>query len=328
VPLLTSTYNAPPLLRNADVHTVAASFLRFVRHVSYTRERIITPDNDFLDIDWLHNDSKKIALLVHGLEASAKMSYMKGMAEALHQAGYEVAAMNLRGCSGEMNKQLRAYHSGATDDVATVISHILQHHYYDEMVLVGFSLGGNLILKYLGEKGISLPPQIKKAVAISVPCDLEAAAMNLDRPKNFIYRRHFLRTLRKKAMFRILNNGLFRSGKRLSSIKTFRQYDNWFTAPLFGFTDASDYYSQSSSKQFIKHITIPTLILIAKDDPFFVEACFPYEECRHHANVFLETPEHGGHVGFILDVPWGKYYSEKRTIEFLRNDSTHNAVFP
>ncbi|HYV94437.1 MAG TPA: alpha/beta fold hydrolase [Chitinophagales bacterium] len=317
MPLLTSTYKAPLLLCNGDVNTIAAPFLRRVKHVKYMRERITTPDNDFLDIDWLNSDSKKIALIIHGLEASAKESYMKGMAKALYQSGYEVAAMNLRGCSGELNKQLRAYHSGSTDDIATVIRHILQNHYCDEMVLVGFSLGGNLALKYLGENGIALPSQIRKAMAISVPCDLEATAVHLDKPKNFLYRHRFLKTLKQKALLRIRNRGFPLDENKLSSIKTFRQYDNWFTAPLFGFTDASDYYSQSSSKQFIKRITIPTLILIAKDDPFFTEACFPYKECQDHEKVFLEMPEHGGHVGFILDVPWGNYYSEKRAIEFF-----------
>jgi len=227
--------------------------------------------------------------------------------------------MNLRGCSGELNKQVRAYHSGATDDVETVIRYVLTNHDCDEMVMIGFSLGGNLILKYLGENVPALPSQIKKAIAISPPCDLEAAALHLDRPVNFFYRHHFLRTLKQKALLRIRNHRFPLSEKKLSSVTTLVQYDDCFTAPLFGFDDALDYYRKCSSKHFLKNITIPALILTAKDDPFFTPPCFPFEECRNHPNVFLETPLHGGHVGFILNVPWGKYYSEERCFEFIHD---------
>src|SRR5437762_3487668 len=151
MPLSSSKYRAPFMLRNGHVQTIVASFFRNVTDVNYTRKRIYTSDDDFLDIDWLLRDSGKIAVIIHGLEASSQMHYVKGMARTLFNAGYQVAAMNLRGCSGELNKQVRAYHSGATDDVETVIRYILSNHDCDEMALVGFSLGGNLILKYLGE---------------------------------------------------------------------------------------------------------------------------------------------------------------------------------
>lgn len=319
MPLVASKYRAPFMLRNGHVQTIATSFFRKVRNVNYTRKRICTPDDDFLDVDWVLRDSRKIALIIHGLEASSQMDYIKGMAKTFFKAGYRVAAMNLRGCSGELNKQVRAYHSGSTDDVETVIREILSHHNCDEMVLVGFSLGGNLILKYLGENGAAIPSQIKKALAISAPCDLEATAFNLDRPLNYFYRHHFLRTLKQKALLRIRNHKFPLSEKKLSAVNTLLQYDDCFTAPLFGFDDALDYYRKCSSKHFLKNITIPTLILTAKDDPFFTPSCFPFEECRNHPNVFLETPLCGGHVGFILNVPWGKYYSEERAMEFIHN---------
>jgi uncharacterized protein len=319
VPLISSTYRAPLLLRQGDIHTIAQSLFRRVRGVSYSRERITTPDHDFLDIDWLHLESPKSAVLIHGLEASSQTSYIRGMAKALHQAGYQIAVMNLRGCSGELNLQLRAYHSGETDDVETVIRHVLIRGGCEELVLIGFSLGGNLILKYLGESGVGLHPQIKKAVALSVPCDLNAGATHLDSPRNFIYRNRFLRTLKHKALLRIRNHHFQVEEKKLLAVSTLREYDDVFTSPLFGFDDAGDYYRKCSSKQFIKDISIPTLILTAKDDPFFTEACIPFDECRNHPLVFLETPKHGGHVGFISDVPWGNYYSEKRTVEFCKS---------
>lgn len=322
MPLVASKYKAPFMLRNGNVQTIATSFFRIVRGVNYTRKRITTPDDDFLDIDWLLCDSRKIAVIIHGLEASSQMPYIKGMAKILFNAGYQVAAMNLRGCSGELNKQVRAYHSGTTDDVETVLDHILTNHDCDEIVIVGFSLGGNLLLKYLGEKGAAVPSQIKKAIAISVPCDLEAAAGNLDRQLNFFYRHHFLRTLKQKALLRIRNHRFPLSEQKLTSIKTLFQYDDCFTAPLFGFDNALDYYRKCSSKHFLKNIAIPTLILTAKDDPFFTNSCFPFDECRDHPNVFLETPLRGGHVGFILNVPWGKYYSEERVIEFIHHNES------
>ncbi|MEO5673813.1 MAG: alpha/beta fold hydrolase [Chitinophagales bacterium] len=320
MPLIKSQYRAPFLFRNGNLNTIAAAMLRQVKDAGYTRERIITPDDDFLDLDWLNSNSKKIALLIHGLEASAGTPYMKGMAKALFRAGYKAVAMNLRGCSGVTNHRLRAYHCGATDDVATVINHVLQHHECEELVLIGFSLGGNLVLKYLGENGNSIPPQIKKAMVISAPCDLEAASAKLDDHSNFIYRNRFLVTLRNKALERIHCHGFDLPEKDLASIKTFREYDDRVTAPLFGFADASDYYSKSSSKNFIQHITIPALILTARDDPFFTPACFPFEECHNHEKVILETPDHGGHAGFILDLPWGNYFSEQRAIEFFNDD--------
>lgn len=284
--------------------------------VKYRRERISTPDNDFIDIDWLDNTSSKIILLLHGLEASADSPYMKGMSKALHLAGYNIAAMNLRGCSGEVNSQVRSYHSGSTDDVALVIDHLLQNNHCESLMLVGFSLGGNLTLKYLGERN-SIDERISRAVAISVPCDLKACALHLDSRIPFIYRDRFLRTLKHKAGLRAGRLPFPLTRRQIKRLNTFLAFDDGYTSQLYGFTDANDYYTKSSSKQFIPHITIPTLILTALNDPFFTAACFPFEECKNSANVYLETPADGGHVGFCINFFAGTYYSEKRVLEFL-----------
>jgi len=317
VPVIESRYLCPWYLRNGHIHSISAALFRKVGDLSFSRERIKTPDDDFLDIDWVRNPSRRIVLLIHGLEASSNSSYIRGMTKALSEKRFSVAAMNLRGCSGEMNQQLRAYHSGATDDVDTVVNHILKSNACDELMLIGFSLGGNLVLKYLGEKGTTLPHQIKKAVTVSVPCSLAACADKLDQRVSFIYRNRFLKTLKQKAASRIHSHQFKQTEEKILSAKTLREYDDYFTAPLFGFKDASDYYRQCSSAQFIKHISVPTLILTSQDDPFFTADCLPFDECRDHPNVFLEAPEHGGHVGFIGDVPWGKYYSEERALEWL-----------
>ncbi len=282
---------------------------------------MVTPDADFIDIDWLRSASRRVAVIFHGLEGSTQAAYMKGMAKALFENGYQVAAVNLRGCSGEMNLKLKAYHSGATDDVATVINHVFSNIEYDEMVLVGFSLGGNLLLKYLGENLSLVSWKIKRAVAISAPCDLAAASANLDKPINIFYRNRFLKTLMQKALQRIRTHGFSLSEKELLRVRTLKTYDDCFTAPLFGFKDAADYYEKSSSRQFLHAIKIPVLILTAQDDPFFTPASLPFQECRIHKNVFLETPLHGGHVGFILDYSFKNYFSEQKTLEFLNGDN-------
>ncbi|MEP7127953.1 MAG: alpha/beta fold hydrolase [Chitinophagales bacterium] len=316
MPLINSTFRSPSYLPGGDLQSIMPAITRIVKGINYRRERINTPDADFIDIDWLDNDSTKIALVIHGLEASADSAYMKGMSKKLHANGFRVAAMNLRGCSGEVNRQVRSYHSGSTDDVEIVINHLLQNSPFETLMLVGFSLGGNLVLKYLGERS-EIPQQISSAVAISVPCDLEACALHLDQRIPFIYRDRFLKTLKQKAITRIGRLPFPATQKQIKSLSTFIEFDNYYTSRLYGFADASDYYTKSSSKQFIKNITIPTLILTALNDPFFTSECFPFEECRNSTNVFLETPDHGGHVGFCADLFTGNYFSEQRTLEFL-----------
>jgi predicted alpha/beta-fold hydrolase len=285
--------------------------------VNYKRERIVTSDEDFLDIDWHGAGNDKIALLIHGLEASADKPYMRGMAKALSTAGYKVAAMNLRGCSGETNYQPRAYHSGSTDDVETVINHILSRYELKELVLVGFSLGGNLVIKYLGEHKADLSYKLTRAVTISVPCDLEAGAIRLDKRLSFIYRDRFLKTLKSKLQQRSNNLPFSLRIDQIKAIRSLHDFDNLYTSRMHDFENAIHYYRSCGAKKFISDVTIPTLILTAKNDPFFTDACLPFEECENQPNVFLEVPEEGGHVGFCIDLMTGKYYSELRAVEFL-----------
>jgi predicted alpha/beta-fold hydrolase len=317
VPLITSNYKAPAYLPGGDLQTMAPALFRNVTGVHYRRERINTPDDDFLDLDRIDSDSTKVAVIVHGLEASADTPYIRGMGKLLHANGWNVVAMNLRGCSGELNSTARAYHSGSTDDLDTVITHILNKNNYRELALVGLSLGGNLVLKYLGEKGDKVPPQISRAVAISVPCDLAAGATQLDQRLPFIYRDRFLKTLKQKLRERHGQLPFPLSLSQIKKIKTLVEFDNVYTSRMYGFSDAADYYEKCSSQQFIGQIKLPVLILTAKNDPFFTHACLPYSVCEKHPTVFLETPATGGHVGFTINRINGKYYSEQRTLEFL-----------
>jgi predicted alpha/beta-fold hydrolase len=305
-------YQAPFFLFNAHLETIYPSLIRKVSLPSYTRERIATPDEDFLDLDWIRHGSDRLVIISHGLEGNSQRPYIKGMAKTMLHAGWDVLAWNYRGCSEEMNRQLRFYHSGATEDLHTVVQHATQQ--YSSIALVGFSLGGNLTLKYLGEA--TRPAQIKKAVAISVPMALESSCEKISQPDNWIYSRRFLKSLKEKILVKSSTMPAL-DGKTILLIKTLREFDDHYTGPLHGFRDAHDYYTRCSSLQFLPSIGIPTLILNAQNDPFLSPECYPANQLKNHAFVALETPERGGHVGFAQFRKNGVYWSEERAAQFL-----------
>jgi len=241
------------------------------------------------------------------------------MVRVLNKGGWDATALNFRGCSGECNKKLRFYHSGDTGDLQTVISHLSAQGRYSEIALVGFSLGGNVVLKYLGEREAGLPEVIRKAVAISVPCDLTSSSHRLAEPVNRLYLKRFLRMLRKKIRMKMAIMPDLISDDGYGSIKTFKEFDNRYTAPANGFENAEDYWKRASSKPFLRSISIPTLLINAADDPFLTEQCFPVEEARENPFLFVEIPDHGGHVGFVTFNRSGEYWSESRVLSFLRD---------
>lgn len=306
-------YKPPFFLFNAHLETIFPSQFRKVKLPPYQRERIDTPDRDFIDLDWLKRGSKKLVIISHGLEGDSTRPYVKGMAKALSENGYDVLAWNYRGCSGEMNKALRFYHSGATDDLATVADHAAPH--YTEINLVGFSLGGNLTLKYLGEERTK-PERLKKAVVFSVPLDLHTSCIKISEPANWVYSRRFLRSLRKKVLEKSkIMHELDASG--LKKVRTLYAFDDLFTGPIHGFKSALDYYTQSSSIRVVNNIQTPTLIVNAKNDPFLSSECYPNNLLKNHPQVTFESPERGGHVGFAQFTKNGLYWSEERVLEFL-----------
>lgn len=314
------TYKRPFFLFNPHLETIFPSQFRKVNLPPYQRERIETPDNDFLDLDWLIKSSKKLAIISHGLEGDTTRPYIKGMAKALFDHGYDILTWNYRGCSGEMNKAIRFYHSGATDDLATVADYAATKN-YTEIYLVGFSLGGNLTLKYLGEERTH-PGKIKKAIVFSVPMDLHTSCVKISQPDNWIYSRRFLRSLKKKVLEKSqAMNGIDASG--LKKVKTLHEFDDYFTGPIHGFKDALDYYTQSSSLKFVANIKIPTLIVNAKNDPFLSPECYPEKLLQGHPYVKFESPDFGGHVGFAQFGKNGLYWSEERSLEFLSASPTH-----
>ncbi len=318
MPLLRgSSYSAPPFLDNGHLQSTLPTLFRRVHGIRYQRQRIATADHDFLDLDWSRIGSKKLAILSHGLEGSSQSHYVLGMVRALTRNGWDALAWNFRGCSGEPNKTTRFYHSGATEDLQTVISAVMTQTKYSEIVLVGFSLGGNLTLKYLGEQGGKVHPLIKKAVTFSVPCDLAASVDELAKPANRIYMKRFLVVLHQKikAKMKVAPGQINDDG--YEQMKDFRDFDNRYTAPLHGFKDANDYWQKCSCKSFLKSIAIPALVVNAKDDPFLSPSCYPIEEANANRNLFLEIPDSGGHMGFMSFNHGGQYWSESRAVEFL-----------
>lgn len=317
-----SSYKPPIRLWNGHLQTIIPSLFRKVE-VPYVRERIETPDDDFLDLDWCYADgvSKPLVILTHGLEGSSTSQYLAGMVRHLTQHGFDCLAWHYRSCSGEMNRQKRFYHIGETGDLHFILQHALSKG-YQTVYLMGFSAGGNVTLKYLGEHGEkTLNPTIKKAVVFSVPVDLMGSARRLEQWDSLVYNHRFNRTLKRKVLAKAAAMPGAFPIQAVKKARSIREFDNLFTAPMNGFRDVTEYYTRSSSLQFIPNITIPTLIVNAKNDPFLSPECFPEALGRELPTVWMEFPEQGGHCGFPPQTGGiqGTYWSEERALQFLTN---------
>ena len=310
-------YTPPPLMKNGHIQTIFPSLFRKISSITYTRERIATPDDDFLDLDWSRTGQRRLAIISHGLEGDSGRAYVKGMVRALNSFGWDCLAWNFRSCSGHVNRRLKSYHSGSFDDLSTVIEHAAATGEYDEISLTGFSIGGNITLLYLGKNRERVNPLVISAVVLSVPCDLADGAAALAKPANRLYMKRFLRLLHRKIKdkMEIMPDRI--DDHDYSSLRTFKDFDNRYTAPINGFKDADDYWTKCSSKPWITAIKIPTLMVSAVDDPFLAPSCFPEKEAAANRYVFLETPESGGHAGFIQFNQNGLYWSEKRAAVFF-----------
>jgi len=311
----------PPLpLRSGHVQTVYPTLFRPLPITCPQRERIATPDGDFLDIDWHLSGRRtgRLAVVSHGLEGDSRRKHPLGMARHLSALGWDVICLNFRGCSGEPNRLPRFYHSGVTDDLHTVLTHGLAKGGYAAAALIGFSMGGNQTLKYLGEDPGQVPQEVKAAVAFSVPCDLAGSSRRLEHWANNIYMRYFMRSLREKIRIKArMFPGVLDPGG-LPFIRTFVPFDDAYTAPLHGFHDAADYYARSSAKQFLQNIRVPTLLVQAEDDPFLSPSCYPVQEAQENSALQLEMPRYGGHVGFVRRNRANIYWSEERAGRFLQ----------
>ncbi len=310
-----STCPASRFFPGGHGQTILPALLRRVSLPPPRSERLPTADGDFLDIDWYGRGNRRAVIISHGLEGSSRAGYVRGMAAAFLNAEWDVVAWNFRGCGPSVNRRPRLYHSGETGDLRQVVARAGND--YPRLGLVGFSLGGNVTLKYLGEAPEAVDPKIKAAVTFSVPCDLAASAERLSRPSNRLYTRRFLKSLRKKVRLKAAQFPLLIDTDGLDRVRGFRAFDDRYTAPLHGFRDADDYWRQCSSRQFLPAIRIPALLVNARNDPFLPPECFPFAEAAVSRFFYLEAPAGGGHVGFGPP-PFGKpWWSEKRAVGFL-----------
>ena len=316
MPLVSSRFHPPVWLRNGHVQTIVGALVRSRGAITFRRERLELADGDFLDLDWMQSSRDRLAIVSHGLEGRSTNGYIRGIAAALAEDRWDVLAWNFRGCGGEPNRLPRFYHSGETQDLAEVIRHGARN--YSTIALVGFSLGGNVTLKYLGETPSH--PAVAAAVAISVPVDLAACAAILDsRRGNRVYLRRFLKTLIAKAEAKAVRfpDQFDAGGPR--GICSIAEFDERFTAPLHGFSSAADYWARSSALQYLHRVAVPTLLLNAQDDPFLAPSCFPKADATANRMLFLETPRFGGHVGFLHVRKGLRRWSDARAVQFLQS---------
>lgn len=312
-----STYSPSFIFKNGHLNTMYRAVFCHPE-LQYSRQRVELSDGDFVDLDFSIIGAKKLVLLIHGLEGSSNSSYMKSLTNELNRANYDAVSMNLRGCSGEPNRLFCSYHSGKTEDIEEVFDNILANYDYEEYHMVGYSLGGNLTLKYLGEKN---RPHIASGIAISTPCDLASTAAKMTAVSNKLYLNVFLKTLKEKALRKSEQfPDSFLSKAYIQKIKTFKELDDLYTAPANGFKDAEDYWQKASCMQFIPYINTKTLLINALDDPFFTEESFPITEARKHPHFHLETPKYGGHVGFMTYLKTSKLpWCEQRILSFIQH---------
>ncbi|MEP1097584.1 MAG: alpha/beta fold hydrolase [Cyclobacteriaceae bacterium] len=295
MPIQNSFYNNKPwYFFNAHMETIIPSLFYKVKGIEYERERLELVDGDFLDVDWIKKGNKRLLVLSHGLEGSSQRHYIQRPAKYFSKKGWDILAWNNRSCSGEMNRLPRFYHHGATEDIATVIERGLEDG-YEEVVLMGYSMGGGMQQKYLGERMVD--SRIKGAISFSVPCNVKDSAEQLGMKGNQKYERRFIKKLKEKIVEKSKIMELDIAG--IEQVKTFPQFDERFTLRLFpGYKDADDFYEKITSDQFLDKITVPLLIVNAENDPMLGEKCYPIELARKSDLIHLEVPKKGGHVGF------------------------------
>lgn len=316
MPIVDSFYSPNFWFKNAFFSTVFSGLFRRVK-INQTRERIDLRDGDFLDLDWSYAPTKsdQLIILLHGMEGNGQRPYVTGVAQYFNAKGIDAVCINFRSCSGELNKKFSSFHSGQTEDLKDVVAHIIDQYAYSSIFLKGISLGGNIVLKYLGE-GNEIPPSIKAAMAVSVPVDLATSSRALHQFKNLLFHIYFMIGLKYKLMQKQRQFPEEISRKTLYSVWTLRALDEVYTAKANGFKNAADYYQKSSSLHFLSSLKTPVLLLNAQNDSFLTTSCFPYSIAKASKYLFLETPNYGGHVGFVLN--GGVYYNEKRALEFFR----------
>ena len=288
--------------------------------ISYKRKRITTWDNDFIDLDFSTVNSETLVLLIHGLEGSSESKYIISHANHFNDLGLDVVSFNLRGCSGEDNLLLSTYHSGKTEDVDFVVNYLLESYNYKNLIIVGFSLGGNLTLKYLGEKSNAVSSTIKGGIAVSVPIHIASAEKEMDKLKNKLYMEMFFKTMKNKILEKSHKFPEYKLDKdKLFKATKFKHLEYLYTAPVFGFDSPEDYWEKASSKPYLMQIKVPTFLINSTDDSFLSRQCYPIEEAKKSDYFFFEEPKFGGHCGFMTSFkPKENRWLEHRMERFIK----------
>lgn len=313
-------FRPPWWLQNPHVQTVGARYVRKAPRATLRAERWETPDNDFIQMHFLDGDPEMpTALLLHGLEGSIESTYFMGLIHELSKHRWNVAAMEFRSCSGEINLAQRMYHSGETEDVAFVAGRLIEQRPDIALYVAGYSLGGNVTAKWFGESGDALPENIKAGAVISAPYDLVASGKHMDGTINRVYVLHFLRMLKPKAIEKHRQYPGVLDIEKIRKARTFKEFDDHATAPLHGFRDAVDYYSSVACGQFLPGVRRPLLLLSAADDPFNPGNTLPRDLAERHPYLHPQFTDLGGHVGFVHRDAEGKfaYWAEEQIVRFF-----------
>jgi len=310
-------------LKSGHFQTLFPAFFRKQPRPEIEIELFELPDGDFVECFWHIKPSvetkKPIVLLFHGLEGSYESPYIQGMMHALASGGFSSVLMHFRGCSGKNNRLPRSYHSGETGDAKVWIESIVTRYPNHPLYAVGYSLGGNMLLKLLGEWGDASP--LRAAVSVSAPLQLEVCANRMNRGISLIYQRHLMKNLKQSLLNKYLDHPMqIEIGideEQVKKLKSFWEFDNAYTAPIHGFSSAAEYYDKSSAKQFLKVIKTETLIIHALDDPFMTSEILPAKD-EISKNVHLELYPNGGHVGFVSgSILKPKYWLEERILNYF-----------
>ncbi|MDB4966941.1 MAG: Alpha/beta hydrolase fold [Myxococcales bacterium] len=314
-------FQPPRWLRGRHAQTVWGSLFRLPVRLPLRHERWELPDGDFIDIEVVQGASVEspVVVVCHGLEGSAKAGYVRGLLYQLSVRGLGAIAVNFRGCSGEPNRLPRFYHSGDTGDLGFVIDRLIADRPERAIALAGFSLGGNVVAKYLGERGDEVPRQVRAGAVVSVPFDLAMCAGALDGGGLMarVYRGRFLRRLRAKVAAKARAHPTVPAAAA-NAARTFRDFDHGVTAPLHGFQSAEDYWAKSSAGPFLPSVRRPLLIVAAEDDPFVPAEALPRAAAKANPNLTLEVSREGGHVAFVHGPPWApRRHAEQRVAQFL-----------
>ncbi|MGH8751934.1 MAG: hydrolase [Burkholderiales bacterium] len=302
IPLIirnTAHYRAPWWLPGGHLQTIYAAALARRHGVNYRRARWDTPDGDFIDVDWLDGDAQKpLLVLFHGLEGSSQSHYALSLMSAARKLKWRGIAVLFRGCSGEINRLPRAYHSGDSAEINWILRRLKQQNPQSAIYAIGVSLGGNALLKWLGEQGAAANDVIQAAAAVSAPLDLMAAGDHLGQGFNLFYTRIFLSSMKRKYKEKLRLFPLLFERDAMLRAKTLREFDDIITAPVHGYKNTDDYWTRASSKPGLKNIQTPALIINARNDPFLPARALP-PPAEVSTAVTLEFPEQGGHAGFV-----------------------------